>query len=77
MAFTTAESPFVTLRKGDPSFQLQGPISIANRASILIRDDCPNEHRWIIQQCIERSWIEPIAIVPKTDPTLMWEILKQ
>jgi hypothetical protein len=77
MSFTVSESPFVTLRKGDPSFQLQGPISVANRASILISNDCPNEHKWIIQQCIENGWIETVAVVPKNDPTLMWETLKQ
>jgi len=74
---TVGLSPWVTLRKGDPSFQLQGDFAVTNRAGILITPDCPGEHKWIIQQCLEHGWIEAVAAVPRTDPTLMWEILKQ
>jgi len=77
MTFTVAETPWVTLRQGDPSFQLQGPYSLANRAGIIITPDCPNEHKWIIQQCFENGWIEAVAAVPKDDPTYMWETLKR
>lgn len=74
--FTVAESPWVTLRKGDPSFQLQGPLTVANRAGIEITSKCPREYASIIAQAYERGWIKMVAIVPKDDPTYMWETLK-
>ena len=66
MTFTVAETPWVTLRKGDPSFQLQGPYSLANRAGIIITPDCPNEHKWIIQQCFENGGLKQWLPYQKT-----------
>lgn len=77
MSFTVAESYWVTLRKGDPSFQLQGPFTIANRASILLNRDCPTQVADYITWAESNGWIEAVATVPKTDPTYMWEILKR
>ena len=77
MTFTVAESPWVTLRKGDPSFQLQGPLTVANRAGIEITSQCPREYASIIAQAYERGWIKMVAVVPKDDPTYMWETLKR
>lgn len=77
MNFSVAESPWVTLRKGDPSFQLQGPLTLANRAGIQINQGCPREYSTIIAQALERGWIECVAAVPKDDPTYMWETLKR
>jgi len=76
MTFTVAEIPWVTLSQGDPSFQLQGPFTVANRAGIEITSKCPREYATIIAQAYERGWISCIATVPRTDPTLMWETLK-
>lgn len=76
MTFTASESPWVTLRPGNPSFQLQGPLTVANRAGIEITDKCPREYASIIAQAYERGWIKMIAIVPKDDPTYMWDTLK-
>jgi hypothetical protein len=77
MNFTVAETPWVALRKGDPSFQLQGPLTLANRASIEITKDCPREYAQIITQAHDRGWLKAVATVPKDDPTLMWETLKK
>ena len=77
MNFTVAETPWVTLHQGDPSFQLQGPLTVANRAGIEITSKCPREYASIIAQAYERGWIKMVAIVPKDDPTYMWETLKQ
>jgi hypothetical protein len=77
MTFTVAESPWVTLRRGDPSFQLQGPYTMATRASIEITKDCPREYALIITQAHDRGWLKAVATVPKDDPTYMWETLKR
>jgi hypothetical protein len=76
MTFTVAESPWVTLRRGDPSFQLQGPYTMATRASVEIDVDCPMEYRSIITQAYNRGWLRAVATVPKDDPTYMWDTLK-
>ena len=77
MTFTVSETPWVTLRQGDPSFQLQGSLTVANRAGIVINPTCPKEYAGIIAQALDKGYIECVAAVPKTDPTLMWETLKK
>jgi hypothetical protein len=77
MTFTVSESPWVTLRKGDPSFQLHGPYTLANRAGLEIDADCPFEYRQIITQAYDRGWLSAVAVVPKDDPTYMWETLRK
>jgi hypothetical protein len=72
--FTVAESPFVTLRKDDPAFQMQGPISIANRAGMQINPTCPESVARTIGIALDQGWIEMIAVVRKD--TLVWETLK-
>ena len=77
MTFTVAETSWVTLRKGDPSFQLNGPYTIANRAGIEITSKCPREYATIIAQAFEKGWINCVATVPRDDPTYMWETLRK
>ena len=77
MTFTVAESPWVTLRKGDPSFQLQGPYTSATRASIEITRDCPVNIARSLELAVSRGWIKAVATVPRDDPTYMWESLKR
>jgi hypothetical protein len=76
MTFTVSETLWVTLRKGDPSFQLQGDFTVANRASLEITTECPAGYVHPLANAIKQGWIRPVAVVPKTDPTLMWDTLK-
>lgn len=77
MTFAVSSSPWVTLRRGDPSFQLQGEITVANRAGILINPTCPKEYANIIAQAFDKGYIECVATVPKNDPTYMWGTLRK
>jgi hypothetical protein len=77
MTITISETPWITLRQGDPSFQLQGSLTVANRASIEITGTCPKEYATIIAQAHDRGWLKAVATVPKDDPTFMWETLKK
>lgn len=77
MTFTVTESPWVTLRQGDPSFQLQGPYTIATRASIEISLDCPRSIINDIEWAMQKGWIKAVATVPRDDPTYMWDTLKR
>ena len=76
MKFTVEESPWVTIRKGDPSFQLQGPFTLANRAAIQINQGCPRAVANDVAWAIEQGFIECVATVPKDDPTYIWETLR-
>jgi hypothetical protein len=77
MNFTVAETPWVTLHQGDPSFQLQGSFTLANRAGIVINSTCPKTYADIITQAFDKGYIECVATVPKDDPTYMWETLRR
>jgi len=77
MSFSVTETPWVTLRQGDPSFQLNGTYTLANRTGIEITSKCPREYATIIAQAYEKGWINCVATVPKNDPTYMWETLKR
>ena len=59
--------------------QFVGPLQDVQRhferAVLELDAKCPNEYRWIIQQCLEQGWIQPVAYVPRSDPTLMWDTL--
>jgi hypothetical protein len=77
MTFSVSETPWVTLRKGDPSFQLQGSFTLANRAGIVINSTCPKTYADIITQAFDKGYIECVATVPKDDPTLVWETLRR
>ena len=76
MTFTISETPWVTLRKGDPSFVLQGTYALTTRAGIEITQDCPKHLVDNITWAINQGWLEAVAFVPKTDPTLIWDTLK-
>ena len=76
MTFTVSETPWVTLRQGDPSFQLQSDFTVANRAGILINPTCPKDYANIIAQAFDRGYIECVAAVARTDPTLIWETIR-
>ena len=77
MTFTVQSSPWVDLRTGDISYQLRSDFSVTNRAYIEVTNKCPAVYATTIANAIARGWIEAVAIVPKTDPTLMWESLKK
>jgi hypothetical protein len=77
MTFTVQQSPWVTLRQGDPSFQLQGQYTMATRASFEITSRCPKQYADIITRAYEQGWLKTVAVVPRDDPTYMWETLKR
>jgi hypothetical protein len=70
------DSTWVTLKQGDPSFHLIGSLYVASRAGIQINADCPKQVRDYVMLALKSRWIEPIATVPKNDPTLMWDTLQ-
>ena len=74
--FVITQEPWVRIGPGDVGFQMHNDLSMTNRAAIEIDSECPDSYATIIAQALERGWIRSIAMVPRTDPTLPWEILK-
>jgi hypothetical protein len=68
---TSNELKTHTITRGDPNFFIQGKFTISPRASIQINEQCPNEHRWIIQQCLENGWIVPTATITEREKLFM------
>lgn len=77
MTIVVQQTPWVELRPGDVSFQLQGDVAVTGRAAIEIAKTCPPYYADVIALAVEQQWIRPVATVPRTDPTLIWETLKQ
>ena len=76
MAITVSETPWVTVKRTDPGFVLEGSTTIATRAGIEFTDSCPRDVMNTVAWAMKNGWIELVAHVPKDDPTLMWDTLK-
>jgi hypothetical protein len=70
------QSPWVKLSPGDVSFQLQSDVAVTNRAAIEFTNTCPQNYAELMVLGINNGWIQAVAMVPRTDPTLMWDRLK-
>jgi len=75
-SYSARYSTIRTLRPGDVSFRLQDGITIVNRAGVDISRDCPEHYAEVILECLRQGWLTPVAAVPHTDPTLMWDTLQ-
>lgn len=65
-----------TIKRGEPGFTIVvDGFSIAPRAGFQINDKCPNEYRLVLQECISKGWIEPVAFM--TDQEFTWEAVKK
>ena len=61
--FNIRQSNIRTIRQDDPKFMLKDNIVMCPRAGFEISDDCPYNHLQILQTCIDRGWIKPVAHV--------------
>lgn len=68
---TDLELKTYTIKPGDPDFNIMGKFTVSRRASIEISPKCPNEHRWIIQQCLENGWIQPVATITEREKVFL------
>lgn len=73
--FSVQSDPVKIIKQGDPGFSFSSGVTFCNRAGLEISNTCPNEHRWIIQQCIEHGWIKPFAVMKESE--YMWVSLKE
>jgi hypothetical protein len=62
--FLTTKSNIRTIRPGDPDWIITDGLMVSYRAGFEISNDCPYNHLQILQTCIDRGWIKPIAYQP-------------
>jgi hypothetical protein len=68
---TSEELKTHTINRGDPNFFIQGEFTISPRASIQVSNKCPREYAMIMQTCLERGWIQPIATITERERIFM------
>ena len=71
MTFTVTKSNVRKIKQGDPNFVIHDGLVQTGRAGFEISTDCPYNHLQILQTCIERGWLKPVAYVK--DKELFWE----
>jgi hypothetical protein len=75
MPFQLNQSRVKAIRKSDPDFNLIDGMVIVPRAMLHITPDCPYNHRQIINTCIEKGWLKPVAHVYDYEYTM--DLLKE
>lgn len=70
MKITAHQSQVRMVRQNDPIFMIVDGIVVTPRAGFEISLQCPREYRLIIQDCIDRGWLKPIAHV--TEKEYVW-----
>jgi hypothetical protein len=51
----------------DPGFVLEDGIIISHRAAIEIDSRCPDNYSTIVQYCIAKGWIKPVAYITERE----------
>lgn len=67
MTLSTHQSQIHTLRPGDKNFQIYDKFVTAPRAGFEVSENCPYNHLMIIQTCIEKGWLKPVASITKRE----------
>ena len=73
MNFTIPEKKIKKIHNKDPDFIIEDGITIATRAAMEITKDCPKEYMLIIEKCINRGWLKPVAYMKESE--YIWEKL--
>ena len=74
MNYSFPDKVIKTIRKDDPDFYIGNGISIAPRAGFEISNKCPREYLMILQTCMEKGWLKPIAYMKESE--YVWEKLQ-
>jgi hypothetical protein len=75
MNLTSHRSMIKTLRPGDDEFRLNDGIITCPRAGFEVDNECPDQYRLILQECIYRGWLKPVAHVYNRE--VMWDRLSK
>ena len=67
MNIKSHKSQIRTIRQDDPRFQIQDVFTIATRAGFEISNRCPVEYKMILQECINKGWLKPVAYMTERE----------
>ena len=67
MTYTIHKNQVLTLKPGDKNFRIVDGMVITPRAGFEISNDCPYNHLQILQTCIDRGWIKPVAHITERE----------
>lgn len=71
MSYTVYQSQIRTIRANDPRFIINDGMVVSPRAGFHILQECPREYKLIIQDCIDRGWLQPVANVTERELIFM------
>ena len=68
---TVRQSQVRTLKPNDSRFIINDGLVVSPRAGFHILPECPREYKLIIQDCISRGWLQPVAHVTERELVFM------
>ena len=71
MTFKIHQSTVRTLKQGDRHFNITDKLLVTPRAGFEISKDCPYNHLQILQTCIDRGWLKPVAHITERELLFM------
>ena len=71
MNITAHKTQIRALKPGDNNFRIVDGLVVADRAGFEISNDCPYNHLQILQTCIDRGWIKPVAHITERELLFM------
>lgn len=75
MTILAQKSSIKTIRHGDKKFMITDSVIVSPRAGFEISCRCPQEYKWIINECVTHGWIKPVAYMKEEE--FMWETLNE
>lgn len=73
MTFIIPDKIIKTIRQNDPDFYINNGITISPRAGLVINQQCPENYKFIIQECFKNGWLKPVAYMKESE--YIWEKL--
>ena len=74
--FKTSTNTYKTLKPKDPDFSFSPDgITLVPRASIAISQRCPENYKYLIQECVNHGWLLPVAHIRDVEYTM--ELLRK
>lgn len=70
MKIVSHKSSIRTIKSGHPAFKITDGWIVSPRAGFEISQQCPKEYRMIIDECIRRGWVQPVANLTEKEITL-------
>lgn len=73
MTFTIPDRIIKTIRQNDPDFYINNGVTVSPRAGFVINQQCPENYKFIIQECVKYGWLKPVAYMKESE--FVWEKL--